>query len=195
MKHGTTLSLAQQANFHAAVLKALPRDISPTTARAWEKSGGALTTTLRDLLCLPEDSAADDLHVIDCSKAPFVPPGWTVKSHQKGKAFVWDPAKVDLWLAPEQEKGSIDGEVLQEKLIGKTKFNANVLDYLLAHPELIPTEWHSGIQICFWGTIYRDNSGFQCIRYLYRDKTNFGWNGKLRISTFIEHSPAAIRMK
>jgi len=36
--------------------------------------------------------------------------------------------------------------------------NANVLDYLLAHPELIPEDWKNKY-VFFWGTIYRYSSG------------------------------------
>ena len=58
-RHGNTLSLAQQANFHAAVLKALPRDIEPNTATAWERNGEGLTCVLRDVLFpLPAELAA-----------------------------------------------------------------------------------------------------------------------------------------
>lgn len=56
MKNGNTLSLDQQANFHAAVLKALPRDISPKIARAWERSGRSLTRVLgRTIGCRSPD--------------------------------------------------------------------------------------------------------------------------------------------
>jgi len=57
MAHGNTLSLDQQANFHAAVLKALPRDIEPDVARGWEMNGKALTKEFRSLLCPPESEA------------------------------------------------------------------------------------------------------------------------------------------
>lgn len=51
--HGNTLSLGQQANFIAAVTKALPRDINPDVARGWEQNGEALTRVLREALCPP----------------------------------------------------------------------------------------------------------------------------------------------
>ncbi|CAG1021407.1 hypothetical protein MTYM_00985 [Methylococcales bacterium] len=53
MSHGNTLSLGQQANFIAAVTKALPRDIDPEVARGWEQNGEALTKVLRTALCPP----------------------------------------------------------------------------------------------------------------------------------------------
>lgn len=48
---GNALSLGQQANWHAAVLKALPRDIDSDTALNWERNGDALTKILRKTLC------------------------------------------------------------------------------------------------------------------------------------------------
>ena len=48
---GNTLSLGQQANFHAAVIKALPRDITPSDALVWEKNGEKLSVALASALC------------------------------------------------------------------------------------------------------------------------------------------------
>jgi hypothetical protein len=59
-KHENTLSLGAQANFHAAVLKALPRDIDPTVAHAWETNGAALTRVLRSALCPPQQWREED---------------------------------------------------------------------------------------------------------------------------------------
>lgn len=53
MSNGNTLSLGQQANFHAALIKAAPRDIDPDVARGWEQNGEALTKVLREALCPP----------------------------------------------------------------------------------------------------------------------------------------------
>lgn len=49
-KHENTLSLDQQANFHAAVLKALPRDIPKDIAHNWEINGKDLTRALCNAL-------------------------------------------------------------------------------------------------------------------------------------------------
>lgn len=46
---GNTLSLGQQAEFHAAVLKALPRNISPSAAMYWSRNGKFLTRRLQGL--------------------------------------------------------------------------------------------------------------------------------------------------
>ncbi|MGB7957424.1 MAG: hypothetical protein WCF77_01080 [Minisyncoccia bacterium] len=68
-----------------------------------------------------------------------------------------------LYLSPnqhmEEEGNSITGFRLLEELADKPTFNANLLDYLLAHKDLIPEELkadeHGQIRYtCFWGTIY-----------------------------------------
>jgi hypothetical protein len=108
-------------------------------------------------------------YLIDCDVAPFVPEGWSVVDHKRGGLWKWDPARVFLYLSKKQKKGSIEGNDLRKELADKPVMNANVLDYLLAHPELIPEEW-KGKYIFFWGTIYRDSDGNLYVRYL-------GWNG------------------
>lgn len=114
-------------------------------------------------------------HVIDCDANPFVPNGWKVKEHQKGGQFKWDATKVSLWLADGQKNGEwLEGNKLCKELKGKSVYNANLLDYLLANPTLIPEEW-KGKYVFFWGTIYRSSSGRLCVRYLYWH--GYGWSG------------------
>lgn len=112
---------------------------------------------------------ADLGHLIDCDAAPFIPNGWSVEEHKKGGHLKFDPAKVFLYLSKKQKKKSIGGYDLREELSGKPVMNANVLDYLLAHQELIPESW-KGELIFFWGTIYRYYIGHLGVRCL-------GWSG------------------
>ncbi len=97
--------------------------------------------------------------IIDCDTDPMVPDGWSVEEHQKGGSLEWTPDKVALYVS-EQQKGDklIEGNKLRKELKGKPVFNVCLLDYLLAHPHLIPEEWKSKA-IFFWGTIYRHSDG------------------------------------
>lgn len=52
--------------------------------------------------------------------------------------------------------------------------NANVLDFLREHPELIPDEW-KGKFTFFWGTIYRHRDGDLYVRCLYWDGGRWDW--------------------
>ena len=61
MSHGNTLSLGQQANFIAAVTKALPRDIKPEVAQGWEQNGEALQL-------VPEEQRSAELCMAACKQ-------------------------------------------------------------------------------------------------------------------------------
>jgi len=91
--------------------------------------------------------------VIDCDADPFTPENWKVEEHRKGGFINFDPTKISLYLSKKQEKGYISGYDLRKDLSSESVMNANVLDYLLVHPKLIPEDW-KGKYIFFWGTIY-----------------------------------------
>jgi hypothetical protein len=118
---------------------------------------------------VPADArlSSTQVHVIDCDADPFVPTEWTVEEHQKGGQFIWNVSQVRLYLSDQQSKrhGRIRGTTLRAELERKHIFNANVLDYLLAHPVLVPDEWKSKV-ILFMGTIYSDSRNFRFIRCL-----------------------------
>ena len=132
-------------------------------------------------------------HVIDCDVDPFVPDDWKVESHKKDGSFEWDLAKFKLHLSPNQKDGKcIEGNKLKEELEKELTLNANVLDYLLAHTELIPEEW-KGKYIYFWGTIYRGSDGALYVRYLYWDGSRWGWRCGWLDSGFRDRGPALLR--
>ncbi len=130
-------------------------------------------------------------HIIDLDADPFVPKGWEVESHNKGGQFEWSPDKVRLHLSPNQQNGKIiNGYKLREELATEPLFNANMLDYLLAHPELIPEEW-KGKAIFFWGTIYRSSGGSLYVRHLYWDGGYWSWYYDWLDDCFDSDDPAA----
>ncbi len=93
-------------------------------------------------------------YLVDLDADPFIPEGWKIESHTKGGKVQFNPNMVDLYLSDEQKKGSTEGNDLRKKIETKNPYNANLLDFYLAHPELIPESW-KGKFIFFWGTIYR----------------------------------------
>ena len=115
-------------------------------------------------------------HVIDCDADPFLPKGWKgVEFHRKHGQLEFASDKVNLYLSKEQVPGKyIVGTDLRKELENVPVYNANVLDYLLAHPELISESW-KGKAVFFWGTIYRDADGGLCVRYLYWGGAVWGW--------------------
>ncbi|MCC7004408.1 hypothetical protein IT397_00605 [Candidatus Nomurabacteria bacterium] len=115
-------------------------------------------------------------HLVDFDTPPSIPQGWTIlpdaeqlPARMKGK-MKFDPKKVGLHLDNGQKNGKvIQGNDLRKKLEKVPVFGAQLLDFLLENPHLIPEEW-KGKAVFFWGTIYRDTVGDLYVRCL-------GWHG------------------
>ncbi|MGH7175373.1 MAG: hypothetical protein ACREGR_03380 [Minisyncoccia bacterium] len=147
------------------------------------------------LLTVPE-------HLIDCDADLFNPwakDGWTVDEHQKGGQWKFDPKQVEFFLSSGQ-KGSktIEGNKLRKELAGKPVLNANVLDYLLKNPHLIPEEWKKDAQgntryIFFWGTVYRDRGGSLYVRCLDWSDGSWDWSISWLDGRWDGDNPAAVR--
>ena len=147
-------------------------------------------------------------HVIDCDADPFNPwakDGLTIEEHQKGGAYKWnkDTQKDAFYLSKGQAGGKcIEGNKLRKELTDKSTpvLNANVLDYLLANPHLIPEEWKRDGQgntryLFFWGTLYRNRSGNHlCVRYLYWHDGRWNWSAHWLINVCYGFYPAALRV-
>lgn len=112
-KHGNTLSKDQIPNWHAAVLKALPRDIPADIALGWQNNGKALTKALRQALCPPSEMKAvkaDFLIHVDRSLKPSYP-DWVEKvMHPElecsGPTKYNLQTEVEQWLHDYQKFGS-----------------------------------------------------------------------------------------
>jgi hypothetical protein len=131
-------------------------------------------------------------HTIDCFADPFVPKGWSVEEHRRTGDFVWDPSKVALYLSDSQKNGKvIEGAKLREELKDKSVLSANVLDYLLAHSELIPEKW-KGKYVFFWGTIYRDSDGLLHVRCLGWGGGRWDWRCSWLDGDWLDDGPAAV---
>lgn len=130
-------------------------------------------------------------HLIDCDVASFIPDDWTVEQHTPGGIIKFNPKNISLYLSKKQKKGSVSGDDLRKNLAGKKVLNANILDYLLAHPKLIPEEW-KGKAIFFWGTIYRCSHGSLGVRCLNWDGSVWDWHCNCLGSGFNPECPAAL---
>lgn len=131
--------------------------------------------------------------LIDCDVNPFIPYGWSVEEHKKGGMFKFNPKKFSLYLSKKQKKGTYIGSELRKELHSKSVMNANVLDYLLAHPELIPEEW-KGKKVIFWGTIYRDSTDLPCVRCLFWNGSGWDWDTRWLGGGFDFDDPALTRV-
>lgn len=88
------------------------------------------------------------IHTVDLANDPPIRINNTKVVEHKGKGVVHverrgdnlfiDDRKVELFVANQQKNDAVSGSELREVLANKTVLNANVLDYLEKHPELIP---------------------------------------------------------
>lgn len=118
--------------------------------------------------------------------------GWVKLEKRKDGLYV-DGRKVVLYLSERQKNGNvIKGYELRDELSGKPMLNANILDALCEHTELIPEEW-KGKAVFFWGTVYRDSDDDLFVRCLYFHdgewSRHFHWLGHV----WDRHFPAALR--
>ncbi|MFH0912563.1 MAG: hypothetical protein V1807_02825 [Patescibacteria group bacterium] len=131
-------------------------------------------------------------HIIDCDADPFLPTGWKVEQHNKGGQFALDTSKIHFYLSKGQKNGkTIGGNKLRKELQNKPVLNANVLDWLLDHPEFIPEEWKSKY-VFFWGTIYRSAGGHLVVRSLHWHGTRWDWNYDYPDDDWYGFYPAAL---
>ena len=130
-------------------------------------------------------------HLINCDAPPFTPPNWSVEKHQLGGLLEFNSTKISFYQSDGQTKKFIEGNELRQKLNGMSVLNANVLDYLIIHPELIPESWKNK-RIYFWGTIYRDSDGDLHVRHLDWNGSEWGWHFKWLNNVFSLGSFAAI---
>ena len=129
-------------------------------------------------------------HIINLAKKPFCPKDWTVETHIKGdEDFEWNVSKVELFLSEKQKENYQVGVELQKEIINP--FNANLLDYLLEHTELIPLEYKDKY-VFFWGTIYRHAYGILCVRCLRWSGGRWFWSYHWLGNDFHVNDPAAV---
>jgi len=125
----------------------------------------------------------------DDTEKPRIIDGLEIKEHKSlGKV---DLSKMKLFLSEGQRTGWIKKTELKKLLAGKKALNANVLDYLLEHQELIPQEWR-GKWVLFWGTIYRNSDGDLFVRYLHWNGAEWDWNYHWLDDDFNAAYPAAL---
>jgi hypothetical protein len=104
-------------------------------------------------------------YYVDCDANPLDIKGFTVVSHKQTGLWKFNPYP-NFYLSEKQKDknnethGTIKGCDLYQELVNQNIANANILDFLLAHPQLISETWL--LPLPFWGTVYRDNKTGQC---------------------------------
>ena len=150
---------------------------------------------IRDVL-LHRAEIKQEGYFVDLDADPMIPDSWKVEEHIKGGQFKFDPTKVELYLDEGQKNGeSIEGNNLHKKLKRKNLFNANLLDFYLAHKKLIPESWKKGKVIFFWGTIYRNTGGYLYVRCLGWSGSQWRWDYHWLNTIWSSNYPAAVPSK
>lgn len=168
-----------------------------TSVQVRELTKGDFLGRVRQVL-LKSPEIKDIFHVIDCDADPLIPKAqeWTVEEHRKGGRITWNPSKVGLYLSEFQRNcrdctKSVEGYDLQKCIVGQRVLNANVLDYLLEHPYLIPQEWKDRL-VFFWGTVYKGADGRLRIRCLYWRSAWWDWYHYCLDHGWNDRDPAAV---
>ncbi len=139
-------------------------------------------------------------HTINTDAPPDMPSDWKIEEHRgmgelrlelrDGHLYAND-REVVRHLVDGQKTGSIRGCDLLPELATLPVLNATVLNYLFAHPELIPESWKDGITY-FWGTIFRDSAGGDDIACLEWDSDTWASSYRWLGYRWHSHGPAAI---
>lgn len=129
-------------------------------------------------------------HLIDLGAKPFCPNNWLIEEHRGTGNWLLD-LSVPLYLSKKQINGVIGGHALKKELKNQKVLNANVLDYLLAHSDLIPEAWKNK-NIFFWGTIYCDSSDIFYVRFLNWSGSRPDWSYYWLGHDFDSISPAVV---
>ncbi len=147
------------------------------------------------------------LCIVDGNAEPLLQKGCIIVEHDKqgnltlkreGDNLLVNGRKIEFYLSEDQQKGhSISGYKLQKELAMKPVLNSNLLDGLLANPELIPESYKKDADgetrlIYFWGTVYRTSSGFLCVRYLYWGNGEWRWSNRWVGGDWFYNQPAAL---
>ena len=126
---------------------------------------------------------------INLDREPYLPTDWRRLRHQTfGREWKWEPLQLELYFSEEQRRdgGRVWGKKLVKR-IQKTRrpLNACALDYLRRHRKYLPDAWFEWLKvdkrrtICFVGTTYANQDGFECVRCLCLDaKDQLIWNSR-----------------
>ncbi len=137
----------------------------------------------------------------DCMPKAWKKEGWKIERHVGSGVLELDPSRLKLHFSPNQLDGKvIKGTDLSDELKAQNipLLNGCVLDYLLAHTEIIPEDWKQDENgntryVYFWDTEYRGPSGRVYVRYLCWIGGRWYWLADWLDCAFDGCHPAALR--
>jgi len=128
--------------------------------------------------------------IINLDVDPYLPDGWKIEQHLKQGQLKLNSEEIYIYLSEKSTNAVIQGRFLEKESIGRNGLNANVLDYLLDHTELIPQESLKGRDVYFWGTIYRNHENYLFVRVLARYGKRWIWRGEFIAKDWSMEVPA-----
>jgi len=162
-KHGTALSAGQFAEFSAAVIKALPRDINSDVALNWANNGAALKKALAKALCPPDE--AIEVKAGEFDPATFIGKGWTIAEDRESLPENWDPSKTVLESALKSGENYVTGEEWVKRLADKPLLGASAFWFYWNNKNKIPKEW-KGMYVFFDASVLQGPGGHRASLYL-----------------------------
>lgn len=115
-------------------------------------------------------------HVVDCDEPPKIIQYWKVTNHTKRGIFKFKSSKISLFKFKKLTGEKASEYNLRKKSVTSLFLNANVLDYLLKYPYLIPDEWIISKIIVFRGTTYYNHDDGLAFRALVWDNIHGYWS-------------------
>ena len=184
--------------FEAAVMKG--NDLTKVNRGAYRKLIGLPPI-------IPQVVPVEVEYVLNTDASPRIPSGYNLtgkgaKHKGMGKVRFEKRADGQLYLngrkavrhlSLNQKDGKvIQGHKLRKELEDENRplLNATVRDYLIAHPELIPEDWKTGVTY-FWDTVFCDADGDLLVRYLYWDGDRWRWYIYWLDNDWNDNEPAA----
>lgn len=126
------------------------------------------------VISLPIISSGQKTIKIDCNIPAYLPDQtWSIDTISRKGRFEYTPQTAKL-INLTEKRSLIKTAILADRM-KHDACPAQLLDYLLAHQDIIPVEWQSKT-IIFTGTLYHDSTGLECYRTMYYDGSTWDWN-------------------
>jgi hypothetical protein len=147
----------------------------------------------------------DTTTLIDTDRDPYRSSKWSLIEHRKLGIITWDKERQaqalyysrNQKLKPKEGKPpkATEGHQLRKELEQLPVLNANVLDHLLEHQELIPDTWRK-LVVYFWGTLfYGQDEKDIIVRCLGYQDGKFHDNREWLRNRWLYFAPAALLAK
>lgn len=132
--------------------------------------------------------------IIELNRKPFVPERWSIVYNLN--LDDWDCVEqMDLgtYVSKHQlGEGKVTGFEIKKETTFLYPANAYLLDLFLEETNLIPVSIRDLCPLFFFGTVYKDETGRECVRCLCENEGNFYWRWRWLSDFWRFNNPALI---